>query len=212
MILDGTTARETDDDREADNAESVREEKPHNKLTVKVLNAVIPDSVEDKHAARRKILRGLGIALSLGIALLALFELTRTFMQIDVGDLRDAIAATSGERFVVAFLCTAVSFLALTGYDALALRQLKLKVPYPTTALASFTSYAISFTLGFPLITAGHGALHGSIRRRAFPPARSPASRSSPGSPSGSAWCSSSASASPFARPASPISTIWRRT
>ena len=50
---------------------------------------------------------------------------------------------------------TALSFLALTGYDALALRQLKLKVPYPTAALASFTSYAVSFTLGFPLFTAG---------------------------------------------------------
>ena len=35
------------------------------------------------------------------------------------------------------------------------MRQLKLKVPYRTTALASFTSYAISFTLGFPLITGG---------------------------------------------------------
>jgi uncharacterized membrane protein YbhN (UPF0104 family) len=28
-------------------------------------------------------------------------------------------------------------------------------VPYPLTALASFTSYAISFTLGFPLVTGG---------------------------------------------------------
>jgi hypothetical protein len=52
-------------------------------------------------------------------------------------------------------LLTGVSFLALTGYDALALRQLRARVPYKTTALASFTSYAISFVLGFPLITAG---------------------------------------------------------
>ncbi len=37
----------------------------------------------------------------------------------------------------------------------MALRQLKAKVRYRTTALASFTSYAISFTLGFPLITGG---------------------------------------------------------
>ena len=43
----------------------------------------------------------------------------------------------------------------MTGYDGLALRQLRAHVPYKTTALASFTSYAISFTLGFPLITAG---------------------------------------------------------
>ena len=49
----------------------------------------------------------------------------------------------------------ATSYLALTGYDALALRHLGSKVPYPLTALASFTSYAISFTLGFPLVTGG---------------------------------------------------------
>jgi uncharacterized membrane protein YbhN (UPF0104 family) len=35
------------------------------------------------------------------------------------------------------------------------LRQLRLKVPYRTTALASFTSYAVSFNLGFPLLTGG---------------------------------------------------------
>ena len=50
---------------------------------------------------------------------------------------------------------TELSYLALTGYDGLGLRQLKLRVPYKTTALASFTSFAISFTLGFPLIIAG---------------------------------------------------------
>ena len=48
-----------------------------------------------------------------------------------------------------------MSYLALTGYDALALRHLKIKVPYRLTALASFASYAFSFTLGFPLVTGG---------------------------------------------------------
>ena len=50
---------------------------------------------------------------------------------------------------------SALSYLALTGYDGLALRHLRVKVPYRLTALASFTSYAVSFTLGFPLITGG---------------------------------------------------------
>ena len=48
-----------------------------------------------------------------------------------------------------------VSYAALTGYDGLALIHLRLRVPFHVTALASFTSYAISFTLGFPLITGG---------------------------------------------------------
>lgn len=160
--MDGTTARDAKDGpddarsepRDADDAAVAETPKPHGKLTTKVLNAVIPDHVEDKPAVRRRILRGLGLVLSLGIALLAIFVLTRTFMQIDFEDLRDAVAATSAQRFVLAFVLTSISFLALTGYDGLALRQLKLKVPYRTTALASFTSYAVSFTLGFPLITA----------------------------------------------------------
>ena len=50
---------------------------------------------------------------------------------------------------------TALSYLMLTGYDALALHQLKLRVPYRTTALGSFASYAVSFTLGFPILSGG---------------------------------------------------------
>ncbi len=125
------------------------------KLSTRLLNRLVPPGVADKAAARRRISRGLALSLSLGIAALAVFVLARTFTQIDLAELRGAIAATSGHQIALACLCTAISFLALTGYDALALRQLKLRVPYPTTALASFTSYAISFTLGFPLITAG---------------------------------------------------------
>lgn len=48
-----------------------------------------------------------------------------------------------------------LSYLLLTGYDALALKRLGLRIPYRTTALASYTSYSVSFTLGFPLVTAG---------------------------------------------------------
>ncbi len=52
-----------------------------------------------------------------------------------------------------AFVC--LSYLLLTGYDALALKRLGLRIPYRTTALASYTSYSVSFTLGFPLVTGG---------------------------------------------------------
>lgn len=121
----------------------------------------LPPSAQDKlsHAQKAKrregLLKKLGIGLSLSIAALSLFVLTRTLTNVDINALRGAIAATSAEQITAAGLLTALSFLALTGYDGLALRQLRLKVPYHTTALASFTSYAISFTLGFPLITAG---------------------------------------------------------
>ena len=158
--MDGATPP---DDRKAEHgaesqkseAEMLAEDERRDKLTTQVLNAVIPDSVENKQQVRRRVGRFVAYGLSLGILGLAVFVLTRTFMAIDPNALRGAIAATSGEQIAGAAAFTALSFLALTGYDALALRQLKLKVPYGTTALASFCSYAISFTLGFPVITAG---------------------------------------------------------
>ncbi|WP_036256830.1 lysylphosphatidylglycerol synthase domain-containing protein [Methylocapsa acidiphila] len=115
------------------------------------------DAVDAGHekARRSSVGRRIAAACSIAIAIFSVYVLARTFSAVSFADLRHAIAATSGEQIAMAALLTSVSFLALTGYDALALRQLKTRVPYPTTALASFTSYAISFTLGFPLITAG---------------------------------------------------------
>lgn len=110
------------------------------------------------HAARARrgsIWQILAIALSLAIAAFSIYVLVRAVSAIDPSALRQAITATSAEQIMAAVLLTVVSFLALTGYDGLALRQLAARVRYKTTALASFTSYAISFTLGFPLIIAG---------------------------------------------------------
>jgi glycosyltransferase 2 family protein len=97
----------------------------------------------------------LGTLASLAIIALSLYVLVRALADVSVADLRAAVAATSAEQLLAAGGLTALSYLALTGYDALALRQLRLRVPYPTTALGSFASYAISFMLGFPLVTGG---------------------------------------------------------
>ena len=114
--------------------------------------------IHEDHAARGRrgsIWQMLAIALSLAIAAFSIYVLGRAVSAVSPSALRQAIAATSAEQIATAALLTIVSFLALTGYDGLALRQLNARVRYKTTALASFTSYAISFTLGFPLITAG---------------------------------------------------------
>ncbi len=130
-----------------------REDKP-------VARAPAPDGAQihadDAARARRgSIWQMIAIALSLSIAAFSIYVLGRAVSEVSLSALRQAIAATSAEQIMAAVLLTVVSFLALTGYDGLALHQLKARVRYKTTALASFTSYAISFTLGFPLITAG---------------------------------------------------------
>jgi uncharacterized membrane protein YbhN (UPF0104 family) len=104
---------------------------------------------------RKRLGKSLGAAASLGIFLLSVFVLARVVADLDLGAVRAAIANTTAEQIAGAVLLTAISYLALTGYDALALRQIRASVPYRITAFGSFTSYAISFTLGFPLITGG---------------------------------------------------------
>ena len=106
-------------------------------------------------APRRRIGKYVGIFISVAIAVLSVVVLAHTLWHINLAQLQAAFAATSNRQIFTACGLAAVSYLALTGYDAVALRQLRARIPYGTTALASFTSYAVSFTLGFPLITAG---------------------------------------------------------
>jgi glycosyltransferase 2 family protein len=104
---------------------------------------------------RRATLRRLGVAASVVIIAVSLTIFLRTVVRIDPNKFKAAIAATSGDQIMASFAFTALSYLALTGYDGLALRHLGIKIPYRLTALASFTSYALSFTLGFPLVAGG---------------------------------------------------------
>lgn len=105
--------------------------------------------------ARRRRYAWLGTLASLAIFAISGVVLWTIVREVDAAELRNAFTAARPEQVGLALLLTAVSYLLLTGYDALALRQLRLHVRYRTTALASFTSYAVSFTLGFPLLTAG---------------------------------------------------------
>lgn len=107
--------------------------------------------------ARRYVAPSLGKILggvaSLAVFALAGFVLAGVVSSVKFADVRGAIAATSAEQVLGALVFTALSYFALTGYDALALRQLRLRVAYRIASLASFASYAFSFNLGFPVVT-----------------------------------------------------------
>ncbi|HEX6059614.1 MAG TPA: hypothetical protein VFZ11_11425 [Gemmatimonadaceae bacterium] len=79
-----------------------------------------------------------------------------------VGDVLEQLAALPSWRIALALLLTAASYGALTGYDALSLRYVRRPLPYRRIALASFVNYAVSQTLGFPLLTGG------SVRYRLY--------------------------------------------
>ena len=93
--------------------------------------------------------------LSLAILALSAFAIARTVATLNWRDLRAAIQTTSMEQFAAAAFFAGLSFIAWTGYDALAVLQLRLNVRYRVAALAAFASYSVANTLGFPLVTGG---------------------------------------------------------
>src|SRR5215217_3063565 len=103
---------------------------------------------------RRRRFAWIGTAASLAIFAASIYVLWHMAAEMNAAEVKAAFTAATARQLGTAAGLTAVSYLLLTCYDALALRQLGLHVPYRTTALASFTSYAVSFTLGFPLLTA----------------------------------------------------------
>lgn len=89
-------------------------------------------------------------ALLLGLAAWILHRELRAYQYADlVREMRALPAA----RVFAALALTALSYALLTGYDALALRYVRHPLAWHRVAFASFTGYAVSNTLGFPLLT-----------------------------------------------------------
>lgn len=112
----------------------------------------LPDEAKSYHRRRFAWIGTVASLLLFGISLIVLWHIVS---QVNMLELKASFTAASLRQISLAVLFTAVSYSLLTCYDASALHQLRINVPYRTTALASFTSYAVSFTLGFPLLTAG---------------------------------------------------------
>ena len=108
-----------------------------------------------KEVGRHKRFAKLGTLASLILFAVSLVILWRIVATTDSSELKVAFLSADWRQIGWALLLTTTSYLLLTCYDAAALWQLRVKVRYRTMALASFASYAISFTLGFPIFTAG---------------------------------------------------------
>lgn len=95
----------------------------------------------------------IGAVASVALFGLALYIIGRTLSEISYADLVGAIRETSAQQVFGALALTTLSYVVLTGYDVVALRHIGAYAPYRVSALASFASCAISFNLGFPIIT-----------------------------------------------------------
>lgn len=92
--------------------------------------------------------RLLGPLLVVGMLTAALVLLHRTFRTYDWSELGGDLVALGPGVALAAVGATAVSYLAMTGYDALALRYVAHPLPYRRFGLASFVATAFGNNLG----------------------------------------------------------------
>jgi uncharacterized membrane protein YbhN (UPF0104 family) len=93
--------------------------------------------------------KGLGVAVSIAIAGMAIFALTHALKHVDYGEVLAVVRHTSTGLIAVALLLVVASYGSLTVYDLLALRTIgRTEIPYRIAALASFTSYPIAHGMG----------------------------------------------------------------
>jgi len=104
---------------------------------------------------RSRRLKLIGTLASAGLFLFSLVVLYIVIGELDAAEVKAAFSRADSRQIGLALVFTALSYLFLTGYDWVALKGVtQLEISYRVAALASFTSYAVSFTLGFPLLTA----------------------------------------------------------
>ena len=113
------------------------------------MNLALPSTV--RPALRRSLLSALGLA----VLALAIGEIIHVGKDIHLSAAMAALGGLRPVSLALALGLTVASYLLLTFYDLLAQRLVGISVPLAVTMRASFTSYALSHTLGFGAITGG---------------------------------------------------------
>ena len=114
------------------------------------------------HAAQRgqadgvtRLLRLLSPLLGVLLFVVAVEVLRRALHAYHWAEVAAELRAIVDWRLALALVLTAGSYLALTGYDVLALDYVGARLSYARVALASFVGYALSHNLGAALLSGG---------------------------------------------------------
>jgi len=86
---------------------------------------------------------------------LAIFLVYRSLGRYTVEEIEESVRSITGFRLVAAFFFVILSYLCLTGFDALAVRYAGKPLPYTSTALASFTALSIGHNVGLAALSSG---------------------------------------------------------
>ncbi len=90
---------------------------------------------------------------SLAVFALALWALHREFAHLHLRDVMAQLEAVPVASLAAAIALTMLSYVVLTGYDALSLHSIERPLDYRRSALASFLGYAVSQNVGLTLIS-----------------------------------------------------------
>jgi phosphatidylglycerol lysyltransferase len=93
--------------------------------------------------------------LGIVVLVVALWLLGRELHGFRPAEFRAYLRSLPAWRIAAALALTALNYLVLTGYDALALRYVRQRVAYRRSTLASFIGYAFSMLLGHAVLTGG---------------------------------------------------------
>jgi phosphatidylglycerol lysyltransferase len=94
----------------------------------------------------------IGPLLGAAILCAVLWVLHRELEHLRYRDIIAELQALPRSRVLLAVLCTVANYWLLTGYDVLATRYVRHPVAYRRVALASFSSYAFSNSVGFSVL------------------------------------------------------------
>lgn len=110
----------------------------------------------------KKLLALGGAFISLAIVCGALWVLFHTLRDINAEEIYQHLNDLSYASIAVAYLLTALSYLAVTRYDVIAQHHIKRILPYGQTCIASFLASTFGNNIGFAVVTGN------SIRYRIY--------------------------------------------
>ncbi|MFN8583487.1 MAG: YbhN family protein [Gemmatimonadaceae bacterium] len=124
---------------------------PHSEPLVDAGGDVAPVRTErgGRHALRRWGMAALSVALGAG----AFVALRRSLSTVRYHEVARIVGALPSSAIALAFALTVLCYVALIGYDVLALRYVGRRLAPARTAFASFLAYAFSQNLGISALT-----------------------------------------------------------
>lgn len=100
--------------------------------------------------------------IGIGAVCFSVWLLYQQLRGISYAEVVDSFQAIPHHNWLMAIVCTILAFAALSGYDRLALRHLRRKIPLYFVAACSFVTYALAHNIGASVVS---GAV---VRYRAY--------------------------------------------